>query len=780
MLNFSRTLILSVLSLVFCLGWNSVGAATILGPENIEGPKKLSDAHLVGHVLDASTREHIPYVALGLQGTTYGTLSDHTGHFSLKNIPAGDYVLRVSVVGYKTIERPVTFVAGKTIELNLELNSDALQTDEVVVTASRTEVNRRLAATVVGVAGQTLFENTGSVTPAEALNFQCGLRTENNCGNCGTMQLRINGLEGQYSQMLVDSRPILSSLANVYSLELFPTAMIDRIEVVRGGGSALYGANAVGGVVNLITREPVRNLLEVANQTAITDNGTPDITTSMNAALVSDNNRAGVHIFGMIRDRKPYDRNDDGFSDIPKLNTQTLGFRGYYKTGAYSKLTAEYHHISEFRRGGNLFSQPPHEADIAEQLRHGINGGGLTFDLRSKDNRHRLNLYASIQGISRSSYFGTEQDPDAYGTTRDNTVVGGGQYIYSFNRLFFAPADLTFGMEYKYNDLHDRMVGYGRDMRQTIRTFGAFVQNEWKSEKFNGAIGVRLDKHSMMSNVVASPRVSVRYTPVEGVALRASYSSGYRAPQAYDEDLHIAAVGGDVAIIDIDPDLKPEYSHSVSGSVDLSKTVGEVRMSLLTEGFYTYLKDVFVLEESGRDEQNNLLLTRRNGAGAQVAGINVEGNLAWRNKVALQLGYTWQRSLYTEPEAWSADPSIVPGRRMFRSPDHYGFVTLNYNPLEQLGVSLSGIYTGSMLVQHFAGYIAYDQEVETPGFFDLNLRIAYDFNLSKSERMQVSIGVKNLFDAFQKDLDKGPLRDAAYIYGPAVPRSYFLGVKFML
>lgn len=85
------------------------------------------------------------------------------------------------------------------------------------------------------------------------MNFQSGLRVETNCGNCGTTQLRINGLEGQYSQVLLDSRPIFSSLASVYGLEQLPVAMIERVEVIRGGGSALFGANAIGGVVNIIT-----------------------------------------------------------------------------------------------------------------------------------------------------------------------------------------------------------------------------------------------------------------------------------------------------------------------------------------------------------------------------------------------------------------------------------------------------------------------------------------------------------------------------------------------
>ena len=114
-----------------------------------------------------------------------------------------------------------------------------------------------------------LFSAVGSSTLSESMNFTPGLRIENNCGNCAVTQLRINGLEGHYSQILLDSRPIFSSLATVYGLDQLPVSMIERVEVVRGGGSALYGANAIGGVVNIITKEPLYNTLNVSNITNV-------------------------------------------------------------------------------------------------------------------------------------------------------------------------------------------------------------------------------------------------------------------------------------------------------------------------------------------------------------------------------------------------------------------------------------------------------------------------------------------------------------------------------
>lgn len=485
-------------------------------------------------------------------------------------------------------------------------------------------------------------------------------------------------------------------------------------------------------------------------------------------------------MFGMVKDRSAIDVDKDGFSEIPKLKSETIGFRGFYNLTPQSKLTAEYHHIRELRRGGNLMNRPPHEADIAEQLRHGINGGGLKYDFFTRDSRHRMSLYASIQHVDRDSYFGTNQDLDAYGTTTDLTYIVGGQYTYAFKKLWFMPAELTAGLEYTDNTLQDRMLGYNRIIDQHATCYGLFFQNEWKNKKLSLLLGARLDKHNMVSKPIFSPRVNVRYTPIEQVAMRASYSSGYRAPQAYDEDLHVAAVGGEVAIISLDPNLRPEYSQSVSASVDLYHRFGTVQANLLVEGFYTELRDIFMLVENGHDAAGNLLLERRNASGASVQGLNLELKLGITPKLVIDGGYTFQRSLYHKAQRWSTDESLAPTRQMFRSPNHYGYVAVNYTPLRGLSGSLTCNYTGSMLVQHYAGFVEHDSETVTPGFWDLALRVAYEFPITKQFNLEVAGGVKNILNAFQRDLDQGVLRDAGYIYGPAMPRNYFvsLGFKF--
>ena len=752
-------------------------AFAVTDNENPE-PRKTSDANVYGHILDAKSSQHIPYVVISLKGTTYATGADATGHYYMKNLPEGTYTLVAEAIGYKTVEKSVKLVNNKNVEVNFTMQEEALSMNDVVVSATRNETNKKNTATIVNVASAKLFENTASSNLAESMAFQPGLRVENTCGNCGAVQLRINGLEGQYSQVLLDSNPIFSSLAGVYGLEQLPVAMIERVEVIRGGGSALFGSNAIGGVVNIITKEPLRNSLSLANTTNLIEGTTAEFNTSFNGSFVSDNNRAGVYLFGMIKNRDAHDYNDDGFSDILKMDSKTLGFRGYYKTSAHSKLTAEYHHIGEYRRGGDNIEEPPHMAEIAEDVRHQIDGGSLRFNYFAPDSRHFADVYVSTQGIKRNSYYGTGKDPNAYGQTNDITITAGAQYSYVFEKCLFMPAQFTVGAEYSYNDLDDHSIGFDRKIMQTVRTAGVYLQNEWQSEKVNFVVGGRFDKHNMMEKIIFSPRANLRYSPIEDIGLRVSYSSGYRAPQAFDEDLHIDAVNNQSSIIVLDENLRPEYSHSFSASADLYHNFGKLQTNLLVEGFYTILDDVFALAKTGENEAGYILQTRYNAAGAEVKGLTAELKLGIPNAFEWQMGYTFQRSRYDEPEEWSEN--VEPQRRMFRTPDHYAYFTASADITERFKASIFGNYTGRMLVQHNAGYIENDRDELTPQFFDAGMKLSYTFSLSDTILLEIHGGIKNIFDSYQDDIDRGPFRDSVYVYGPMLPRTYFFGLKFTM
>ncbi len=742
--------------------------------------EKKSDAHIAGHVLDAHTKEHLSFVNVQVEGTALGCLTDESGHFYLKNLPEGELTIVFSMMGYETEKRTVTLRRDTLVEMNVAIAETSFMIDNVVVTANKYETKQREVATIVNVIPPLIIESTTSNSMADVLNFQTGLRVEETCSNCGVPQIRINGLEGQYTQILMDSRPIFSSLASVYGLEQLPAGMVDRIEVIRGGGSALYGANAIAGVVNIITKEPSRNSLNISNSSAFTQTGTYDINTNMNASVVSENQKAGLFLFGVQRNRQQYDRDNDGYSDIPHLNSTTVGFRSYFKTSDYSKITAEYHHTTEFRRGGyGIDSLQPHESPLTEQLKHNIDAATAKWDMYTADNKHFVSVYTSFQHIARDSYFGTNYNPNAYGKSTDIVSVTGAQYRFSYP-CGIMNADLSAGAEYSYNQLRDQILGYDRNTLQRVHLGGGYVQNEWKNKQWSILVGGRLEQHSLLDKPVFSPRANIRYTPIEPIILRLSYASGYRAPQIYEEDLHVGAVGGEVSLISLDENLKPEYSHSISGSIDMYKRFGKWDMNLTLEGFFTQLNDVFTLVENGHDAHGNLLLTRTNASGARVAGMNIEAKVGFGHLLTFQAGYTYNHSRYIEPLQWSENPNIVPQRRMFRTPDHYGYFLCNIEPVEHFHIVTNGKVTGNMLVQHFAGYVPEDEEVTTPTFFEWDIKLCYDIPLYKHYTLEINAGVKNILDQFQSDLDKGMDRDAGFIYGPATPRTFFAGINLKI
>ncbi len=734
-----------------------------------------TDAHIYGHVIDKTTGEHLPYIVVMLKGTTIGVSTENTGHYMMRNVPEGYFVVEVSAIGYKTQAREVNVRKGMSYEINFTLEEDYVQIDGVIVSATRSETTRRMSPTLVNVVGMDLYNKTNAVTVAQGLSFQPGVRVENNCQNCGFQQVRINGLDGQYTQILIDSRPIFSALAGVYGIEQLPANMVDRVEVMRGGGSALFGSSAIAGTINIITKEPVRNSASISHvATAIGGFSALHNTTDINASIVSEDNKLGLAIFGQNTAKDAWDANGDGFTELSAISGQTLGFRGYIKTGLYSKITAEYHHLQEFRRGGDNLNLPPHEAMIAEQTDHSINTGGMKFDWFSKDQRHRFNAFASFQHIGRDSYYGAGKDPNAYGNTTDLTWVGGAQYILKSDNCLFMPADLTVGLEYNEDYLKDNMWGYNRTTDQTVRIVSAYAQNEWKNDRWGILIGGRLDKHNLIDGLIFSPRANFRFNPSENVNFRASYSYGFRAPQAFDEDLHIDNVGGTVSMIRLAEDLKVERSQSVSVSADMYRSWGNWQGNLLVEGFFTDLGDVFALRELGF-ENGILIKERYNESGARVFGGNLEGKAAYKNLLQVQIGVTAQISRYKQARSWGE--GVEATRKMFRTPDFHGYMTASYTPTKQLTFALTGTYTGMMLVEHHAGMIAQNTTVRTPDFCDMGFKTSYDFKVYSSFTLQLNAGVQNIFNSFQKDFDSGADRDSGYIYGPTLPRTFFFGVK---
>ena len=671
---------------------------------------------------------------------------------------------------------------------------DTVRLRQVVVTATQHAVTRSEAPSTVGVIDGSQMEAVSAVNLGQALNFSTGLRVENTCQNCGANEVRINGLGQAYSQILIDSRPVNSALAGIYLLDQLPTALIDRIEVLRGGGSALYGSNAIAGVVNVITHEPRSNGASVGNTTQFIGGKAWDFSNSFNASVVSDDRRAGLAVFGHNRSRQPYDRNGDGYSEVGRLKARMVGFRGYLRTSDFSKLNLEYHNIHDFRRGGDRFDLPSPMAHISEGGEHDIHSANLKWDWLPASGLRHASLFASMQHVDRQSYYGEREDDEpfgtAYGYTQDLTLNYGALYSRHFDTLWFLPAEFTAGIEHTLDRLQDHTLDSPDTLRQHIGIASAYLQNEWKDSRWSILVGARMDKHTMIGAPVVSPRLNLRYAPTDHLTLRAGYASGFRAPQVYDEDLHVGAVNGELYKITNAPDLRMERSHSLTGSADLCFHLGSLEADLLIEGFYTRINDAFVNELLFDDTVSGYMhYERRNADGAEVLGVNVEMTLSPVETMRLQLGGTWQRSMYVGPgKEWDEGQYE---RRMERTPDLYAYLTGTYTPVRRLQLTATGTFTGPMLVYHHEaaeeassgakhGGEGHIHKEITPSFLDLSLKAAYSIPFGKRVALELNAGVQNLFNSYQQDLEVGPERDSQYIYGPAQPRTLFVGAKLTL
>lgn len=749
----------------------------------------------------------IEAVSIAIKGKTIFTKTDKNGYFELKNIPTGSQEIVVSFIGYQTLTETIVFQENQTIDKNFELFEDYLNLEEVVITATRSEVPVYKSPVIVSRISSKSFETTQTLALSEGLNFTPGLRLETNCQNCGFTQVRMNGLEGPYSQILINSRPIFSALVGVYGLDMLPANMIDRVEVVRGGGSALYGGSAIAGTINIITKDPMENSFSIGTNYSFVDFEVPDRTFNVNGSIVNEKFDKGISFYAYNRDRKPFDANDDGFSEMTKLKNTTFGFDAYWNTSDLSKLKLNMFNISEFRRGGNHFHLPAHQTDVTEQLDHKILGGGVSFENYSSDFKHKYSLYTSAQKAERNSYYGgggrilqpgEELTPEdilalnAYGNSDDISVVGGLQYSYEFNEKFL----ILSGSEYQFNDVQDRMPGYNRLIDQQVGTLGVYSQLEIKpTQKLTILAGGRFDNVNIKGlydldvesfedkkNLsVLVPRISVMYKFSEYLKARTSYSQGYRSPQAFDEDLHIETVGGAASFTKLDPNLKTERSNSFNASLNYTQSNGAFQTNIVLEGFFTRLKDAFVTANRVELPSGIAVTTKRNGSGATVAGLNLETSFAFSKKVNFQMGATIQMAEYEKDEIiWKSEDEqeVVSTKNLLKTPDFYGYYTLNYYPISELTLSFSGVYTGKMKIAHVINPDT-EQTVlkQTPDFFENHIKAAYDFDF-KDNCIQIYTGVQNMFNSYQKDFDMGALRDANYIYGPTKPQTFFAGVKY--
>ncbi len=702
----------------------------------------------------------------------------------------------------------------------------------MVVTGTRTERSILEVPVRTEIVDMAEIDLTRSVKLADIIEYQPGLRVENNCQNCGTSEIRMLGLQQRYINILTDGMQTFSGLAGVYGIEQIPTMTIDRIEIVKGGGSSLYGPNAVAGIINLIPRNPTHRHASVDFQYNWMDGdksgNQPNTDASAYYEYASEDQKFGFYTYGLQSFMDGLDVTNDRFTEVSLRDLYGGGARFVYRPTDTREFTLDYLFTTEERRGGEGGSGldvSPNLSFLAEELLSDRHVGVLTMtDTLSEKFDYRLG--ASMAHTDRGSYYGgiAALGYAPPGSAFHNPAIPGRlstlfpQYAPAFadpGGIFYNPAwtpqlgfgetenlisnfdlaansylgldhTLTYGFQAQLEQIDD-FTTLGRAVDDQYNNYGLFLQHDWfLSDQWELLYGIRGDKHSKVDQPIFSPRGTLKYSPSGKLDFRLAASTGFRAPQLFDEDLHISNVGGEFSVIELADDLEEESSYSFTlGSNYRINT----RWTLDANLFYTGIDDLFFTDLTTDDPTTPGVIeaTKRNSGNADVFGGELNIRLA-HDDFSIDFGYVEQRSHYGDPQVLlgtAGDPvdNEITVDRFERTPNSYGVITLGYNNGTWAGF-ISNKFTGGMDIPHvvsdpLTGDLIGNELTRSNPFYVIDVGLSYKIPLQFHDHSSIKLfaGVKNLFNGFQDDLDNGPFRDAAYVYGPRFPRTIYGGMN---
>ncbi len=757
-------------------GWGQLGAVALLLFSAGTADGSTSDSSC-DRQLEVRSASHAGAV---VEGATVSIVkgsgrfdTDARGRVCLDFVPPGRYDVVVTApehaVAVASVVLDATTVWGEPLEVRL----DPAFGHEIVVTGTRTLKKLQEVPIHVQQIDREQMTASAARTLADAVEFSSGVRVESNCQNCNTSQIRMLGLEGPYSQVVIDGQPTVSSLAMVYGIEQLPARLIDTIEVVKGGGSALYGAGAVGGTINLIPHQPDHTHVELSGKwLEIAD----EPGGSLDAVLdwASTDRERTLTTFVQTDEISAADIDGDDFSEVTERSLFAFGARfEQFALDNSARLVADLSYTDAERRGGDLvnFDRPADQTLLTEEILSQREGATLSW-LHSRSASFDYRVAVSWADTDRSSYYGGDFDPNAYGSSHNPVLVLDSQ----FNR-HAEKSTLTWGLQASRDEIEDVQLGYGREIQESYETAALFLQDDRKiSGNVTALYGLRVDTHTALEDPIVSPRAALMYSPTSSVTIRGSVARGFRPPATFDEDLHISLVGDGIGqVVRNSPSLVEETSTAYLLSSEWRPNfAGKGSAAIELNAFRTDLFDLFDDRETDDPTTAALELTKINHSGARVQGVELAAAVRWGSRLSGELGLVRQSARFDEPEADFGSPVFL------RTPESYGSLALRYAPADRWNLFLGVLYTGSMQAAHYAGFIEEDRLETTPSFLTVDFNVSRTFATPGDHEFVVTLGLRNLTDEYQEDLDQGPSRDSSYVYGPRFPRSLFVGFRLGL
>ena len=710
----------------------------------------------------------VPFASVAIDPGGAATTSDADGRFQLGALPAGTCTLRVRTVGLEDLDRTIHLTGDQLLDLgDLPLRAAESELSAVVVTGTLREVSRSESPVPVEVITPALFRRNPSPALFDAVGMVNGVRPQINCSVCNTGDIHINGMEGPYTMVLIDGMPIVSGLSTVYGLSGIPNSLVERVEVVKGPGSSLYGSEAMGGIINVITKDPV-----LAPELSADIFGTTWSEWNADLGIRLGKGRTrdllGVNLF---RYNDPRDINADGFTDVTLQERVSLfnKFDLQRRDRRAAGLAARY--VTEDRWGGQM------QWTDADKGGDRVYGESISTERWELIGQYQLPMKERV--LTQFSLNDHRQD-SWYGTVP----------FRAQQRVFFAQAHwshevgprhfLLMGAAYRYTWYNDNTVATGTGA-QRIQLPGMFVQDEWSvSDAHKLLLGYRMD-HERAHGLVHSPRVAYKWAPSGRWAVRASFGTGYRVVNLFTED-HAALTGArQVVIVGA---LKPERS--------VNSTLNIVRKGPGVKRYFGVDLSLFHTRFSNRilpDYQVDpdlIVYDNLHGYGtSQGASLNLEARVGKR--LRMLAGATWM-DVYTVERGTDGRNTR---QDQYFAPDLSGTFTLSGELPKRWTVDLTGQWYGPMRLP----VLPNDPRPEhSPTYALVNLQV----KRSIGERLELYGGVKNLldfvprdplmrpFDPFDRQVNDpvgnpyGHTFDTSYMYAPIQGARGFFGVRYTI
>ncbi|MBL7706466.1 MAG: TonB-dependent receptor [Taibaiella sp.] len=726
----------------------------------------------------------VPFSAIQLDGSPLNALSDSTGNFVITDIPAGTYTLLVSATGYKDHKEKVSLADTQTLNINILLEADkaAGELEGVVVTGTMKEVSKLSSPVPVEVYTSKFFKANPTPSLFDALQNINSVRPQLNCNICNTGDIHINGLEGPYTMILIDGMPIVSGLATVYGLSGIPQSLIDRIEVVKGPASTLYGSEAVGGLINVITKRPENTPLLAADVMGSSwGELSADLATSFKAGNKA-RSMLGINYFNY---NNPVDNNKDNFTDVTLQNRVSLFNKWSFKRKENRLFSLAARYVYEDRWGG--------EMNWSRKYRGGDEVYGESIYTK------RGELFGNYQlPVKEHLVFQFSANTHDQNSTYGNLFYLARQDV-AFTQLTWNKTwgkhDLLSGLSYRYTYYDDNTpaTADAQDINAPSRTHlpGAFLQDEITFNSKNTLLlGMRYDYNSIHGSIL-SPRAYYKWNSANKYnVLRIGVGNGYRVANVFTED-HAALTGA--RSLEFVQELKPETSWNTNINFVKKIVLGNSFLNIDATAFYTYFTNKIIADYD--TDPNKIIYDNLDGY-AISKGFSLNLDFALDNGLKILAGGTLMDVYSVENE--------IKTRQLFTE-KFTGVWTISY-PLSRIRLSID--YTGNVYGPMRLPLLsdADPRREFSPWWSIQNLQLTKKLG----KKLEIYGGVKNLLDwtpnrnnpfiiarandPFDKqvqfdssgqalktaDNPYGLTFDPSYVYGPNQGRRAFLGMRLSL